>query len=58
MLEASVIRFFAGVIPMKKTLSKLIVALLRVSTDEQDTQRQRLAIERYAKQNGLVIARW
>lgn len=43
---------------MKKTLSKLIVALLRVSTDEQDTQRQRLAIERYAKQNGLVIARW
>lgn len=43
---------------MKKTLSKLIVALLRVSTDEQDTQRQRVAIERYAKQNGLVIARW
>jgi DNA invertase Pin-like site-specific DNA recombinase len=36
----------------------MIAALLRVSTDEQDTARQRLAVERYARDNGLVVSRW
>lgn len=36
----------------------MIVALLRVSTDEQETERQRLAIERYAEENRLKIKQW
>src|SRR6266404_4310486 len=36
----------------------MIAALLRVSTDEQETERQRLAIERYAEENRLKITQW
>ena len=37
---------------------KNTVAYLRVSTDEQDLENQRLEIESYAERNGISIDRW
>ena len=39
-------------------MKRLIVALLRVSTDEQDTAKQVRAIKQFMQERGMVIARW
>lgn len=37
---------------------KIIAAYVRVSSDQQDTTRQRQSIEGWAKRNGVAIAQW